>query len=105
MTNLYPSISASSFTSQAAGNKGSLELPGYALANAGFTYKFNVSEKINARFRLNVNNLFDTVYISDGNSNRHVDGSTTATYKGIDVRNNVYFGYGRTWNASMKFSF
>ena len=105
VTNLYPSISASSFTSQAAGNKGSLELPGYALANAGFTYKFNVSEKINARFRLNVNNLFDTVYISDGNSNRHVDGSTTATYKGIDVRNNVYFGYGRTWNASMKFSF
>lgn len=103
--NLYPRISANSFTTQAAGSRGSLQLPGYALTNAGVTYKFNVSEKINARFRLNVNNLFDTVYISDGNSNRHVDGSTTATYKGIDVRNNVYFGAGRTWNASMKFSF
>jgi len=105
VNNLYPTISANSFTTQADNDKGSLKLPGYALANAGVTYKFNVSEKINARFRLNVNNLFDTVYISDGNSNRHIDGSTTATYKGIDVRNNVYFGYGRTWNASMKFSF
>ena len=73
----------------------------------GVSYRFFMgADKTNSlNLRMNVNNLFDTVYISDGNSNRHVDGSTTATYKGIDVRNNVYFGAGRTWNASMKFSF
>jgi outer membrane receptor protein involved in Fe transport len=103
--NLYPTINAASFTTQAANDRGSLKLPGHTLANAGVTYKFDVTEKIKARFRLNVNNVFDTVYISDGYSNIHVNGSTTGTYQGIDVKNNVYFGYGRSWNASMKFSF
>ena len=103
-TNLYPSISASSFKTQAANAQGSLELPGHTLMDAGVSYNFNVTEKVNARFRLNVNNVMDTRYISDGFTNIHATGSST-TYKGIDVNNRVYFGYGRTWNASMKFSF
>jgi hypothetical protein len=101
---LFPSISASSFRSQADNDLGSLELPNHTLMDAGFSYKFNFGEKINARFRLNVNNLLDTRYISDGFTNIHATAGST-TYKGIDVNNRVYFGYGRTWNASMKFSF
>ncbi|NVK53617.1 MAG: carboxypeptidase-like regulatory domain-containing protein [Flavobacteriaceae bacterium] len=103
-TNLYPSISASSFTTQADNAKGSLELPGHTLMDAGVSYKFNFGEKVNARFRFNVNNLMDTRYISDGFTNIHATSGST-TYKGIDVNNRVYFGYGRTWNASVKFSF
>ena len=72
--------------------------------DAGVSYKFNFGEKVNANFRINVNNIMDTRYISDGYTNIHATGSST-TYKGIDVNNRVYFGYGRTWNASMKFSF
>lgn len=102
--NLYPTISAASFKTQADNDLGSLELPNHTLMDAGFSYKFELSEKINARFRLNVNNVLDVRYISDGYTNIHATAGST-TYKGIDVNNRVYFGYGRTWNASMKFSF
>lgn len=103
-TNLYPVINATSFKTQAANAQGSLELPGHTLMDAGVTYRFNFGEKVNARFRFNVNNLMNTRYISDGFTNIHATSGST-TYKGIDVNNRVYFGYGRTWNASMKFSF
>ncbi|GGG91721.1 TonB-dependent receptor [Polaribacter pacificus] len=103
-TNLYPTISASSFTSQADNDAGSLKLPSHSLLDAGVSYKFNFGEKVNARFRLNVNNVLDTRYISDGYTNIHATAGST-TYDGIDVNNRVYFGYGRTWNASFKFSF
>jgi len=103
-SNLYPTISASSFKTQADNDKGSLKLPNHSLVDAGFSYKFNFGEKVNARFRLNINNVLDTRYISDGFTNIHATAGST-TYKGIDVNNGVYFGYGRTWNASMKFSF
>ena len=56
-------------------------------------------------FRLNVNNVANQRYIADGFTNVHVDDNTTATFKGVDVRNRVYFGYGRTWNASVTFRF
>jgi hypothetical protein len=48
--------------------------------------------------------LLDTEYIAESNSNIHAeDGSDT--WNGVDTRNFVWFGFGRTWNASLKFSF
>ncbi|MGY8918226.1 MAG: TonB-dependent receptor, partial [Flavobacteriales bacterium] len=95
------SITDSEFTNP--GNKGALKLPSYGLVDLGSTFKFNLFGN-KARFRLNVNNLLDTVYIAESNTNIHAaDGA--ATYNGVDVRNSVWFGFGRTWNASVKYSF
>jgi outer membrane receptor protein involved in Fe transport len=69
------------------------------LVDAGLTGRFG---KFTAR--VNINNLFDATYIAESNSNIHADASST-TWNGIDVRNSVWFGFGRTWNASLKYNF
>ena len=103
-------------------NKGVLELPAFGLVDAGFSYKMLVGkDKANSvNFRLNVNNVLDKIYISEANSNIFVTdvktpavGSTPAVtyeqagavYKGIATANNVFFGFGRTWNFTMSYNF
>ena len=51
-----------------------------------------------------MNNVFDTTYIAESNSNIHAEAGS-ATWNGIDTRNAVWFGFGRTWNASLKYTF
>ena len=85
--------------------KENLMLPSFGLVDAGISYGVNLTNKNRLSFRLNINNLFDTEYISQSNTAIKVDDTTTATYKGLDDRNQVYFGFGRTWNGSIKFTF
>ena len=80
-------------------NVGALQLPSYALADAGVSTRLGKFS-----LRVNVNNLFDTTYISESETNIHTT-STSTTWNGVDVRNSVWFGFGRTWNASLKYSF
>jgi outer membrane receptor protein involved in Fe transport len=80
-------------------NVGALQLPSYGLADLGVTHYFG-----KVSLRVNINNLFDTVYISESETNIHADASST-TWNGVDVRNSVWFGFGRTWNASLKYRF
>ncbi len=84
-----------------------LELPDYHLFDVGMTYKRDVLNDKKIIFRVNVNNLFDETYISEANTNIRAgdDEATGQTYKGIDTANQVWFGFGRTWNASLKFQF
>jgi len=51
-----------------------------------------------------MNNVLDETYIAESKSNNFVT-PTSETYKGIDVSNNVYFGFGRTWNFSVRYNF
>ena len=95
------SINNSAFLSE--DNLGALQLPSYSLVDLGLTSRFNLLGN-NATFRLNVNNLFDTVYIAESNTNIHASDNST-TWNGIDDRNSVWFGFGRTWNASLKYNF
>ncbi|OSY87119.1 TonB-dependent receptor [Tenacibaculum holothuriorum] len=101
---LYSRINPSDFTTLADNAKGSLQLPGHSLMDAGVSYKWKLGDKKSINFRFNVNNLTNETYISDGFTNIHADGSNP-TYNGIDVRNRVYFGFGRTWNGSIRFNF
>ena len=80
-------------------NRGAVELPSYGLVDLGVTSRFD-----NWTLRLNINNLLNTVYIAESNTSIHADENST-TWKGIDVRNSVWFGFGRTWNASLKYNF
>ena len=50
-------------------------------------------------FRLNVNNVFDKVYIAEADTNIFAEPGDD-TFQGINTANRVFFGFGRTWNAS-----
>ena len=92
------SITDSAFTEP--NNPGALKLPSYGLVDLGATFFANNGWSL----RANINNLFDTTYIAESNSNIHATAAST-TWNGIDVRNSVWFGFGRTWNISLKYKF
>ena len=97
----YLPITDSEFTQP--DNAGALKLPSYGLVDLGSTLRFNLFGN-DASFRVNINNLFDTYYIAESNSNIHASAGSE-TWNGIDTRNSVWFGFGRTWSASLKYSF
>lgn len=114
--NLYAGISPINFASP--DNKGSLKLPSYGLMDAGFSYKMltgkNKDKSVN--FRLNVNNVLDRIYIAESRTNTFADDFISGTsgptyqssgqvYKGIATNNQVFFGFGRTWNFSLRYDF
>ena len=94
-------------------NKGALELPSYHLFNFGAGYKVEFKNDTSLGFRVNVNNVLDTEYIAEASSSIYTDdvtpgvnpATTVSTYKGIDTRNQVWFGFGRTWNLSVRYNF
>ena len=92
------SITDSEFTTP--DNNGALKLPSFGLVDFGITGKIGKGWTI----RANINNLLDKVYIAESNSNIHTD-DTSVTWEGVDVRNSVWFGFGRTWNASLRYNF
>lgn len=79
------------------------EVPSYGLLDLGASYGMDFG-KNRLSLRVNVNNVTDNIYISESNTNILAEAGDT-TYDGVNVRNNVFFGWGRTWNTSLKFSF
>ncbi len=119
---LYAGLTPVNFTS--ADNKGALELPSYGLMDAGFSYKMltgkNKDKSVN--FRLNVNNVFDKVYIAESRTNIFADDNLPVSgtqlpgangtyaskgllYNGVATSNQVFFGFGRTWNFTLRYDF
>ncbi len=111
---LFANISPNSFGSEV--NKGALQLPNFGIADAGFSYKMLVgkgkSDSVN--FRVNVNNVFDKIYIAESSTNVFASdiksGTQTyeqagATYNGVATANKVFFGFGRTWNFGISYNF
>jgi hypothetical protein len=101
---LFASIDPSKFLT--ATNQGTLELPSYGLMDAGFSYKIFVEPKRgdSFNFRFNVNNVLDKVYISESRTNNFTT-DTSTNYNGINDTNQVFFGFGRTWNFSVRYNF
>ena len=83
-----------------------MRLPAFNLFDAGLSYRMEVgAEKQNTvTMRFNVNNVFDTTYISSARTNYEAT-PESVTWKGVDVRNEVMLGVGRTWNATLRFNF
>lgn len=102
--NLYADYSITDSAFENPDNEGALKLPSFGLLNLGTTARFGIFG-MNGTFRVNVNNLLDTIYIAESNTNIHVDDETVDTWNGIDVRNFVWLGFGRTWNASLRLNF
>jgi iron complex outermembrane recepter protein len=70
------------------------KLPAYNLLDLNIKYSFKMG-KHNASLIGNVDNLFDTEYIADAN-----DGISHTASDAL-----VYYGFGRTWNLSLKVRF
>ena len=97
----------------------SQKLPDFGLTNAGLNYSFDLSNANTLRFDLNINNLFDKLYINnaresfetfDHDNNPDSDEIVVVDGDGIPVQSPLYdlsgnFGFGRTWNASAKLMF
>ncbi|WP_439130787.1 TonB-dependent receptor [Polaribacter sp.] len=98
---LYADYSIEDFDTE--DNDGALKLPSYGLVDLGATARFTILG-MDSSFRVNVNNVFDTVYIAESNTNIATD-ANSVTWEGIDVRNSVWFGFGTTWNAALRFNF
>lgn len=120
---VYSSIDAASFSTQASQERGALRLPSFNLFDLGLSYKIRLNSKDYFTIGGNVYNLFDTTYIADGSTNyftksvedfkptstqtaqQQYDAYQQTLYKGLDPSNRVYFGFGRTWSASLSFNF
>ncbi|HCF03639.1 TonB-dependent receptor [Flavobacterium sp.] len=113
---LFASLDPTRQTS--ATNKGTLELPSYGLVDAGISYRLllGTDKSKSLNFRLNINNVLDEVYIAESRSNifatDFVSGtsgptynSAGRTYNGVADANQVFFGFGRTWNFTMRYNF
>lgn len=86
--------------------KENLELPSYSIVDAGLTFTIPVgAEKANRlKVRTNMNNVFDTEYISRLTTANMVEAGDE-TYDGLNVSNRGYFGWGRTWNLTLRYDF
>lgn len=86
-------------------NTPAVKLPSFGLLDLGLTLstKTNVGKSLS--FRLNVNNVLDETYISDMRTNTAADANAANNWNGINKNNQVYFGFGRTWNASISYKF
>ncbi|WP_289060588.1 TonB-dependent receptor [uncultured Zobellia sp.] len=99
---LYAFLNAEDFDS--ADNNGSLRLPSYTLFDLGAYYTFGFGGSNKLSIAANVNNLFDTEYIAESLTNTFA-GSGDSLYEGISTDNKVFFGFGRTFNVSARYSF
>lgn len=77
------------------------EVPDYSLLDLNAVFNFNVAG-LKASLFANVNNVFDTEYISDA---RNGDDLADEDKNGDAIGSSVYFGTGRTWTTGLKINF
>ncbi|MBT8301361.1 MAG: TonB-dependent receptor, partial [Maribacter sp.] len=86
--------------------KENLKLPSYNILDLGLTYRMAVgAEKTKSiKIRANNNNILDTEYISRLSTANFAEAGDE-TYNGLAVSNRGYFGWGRTWNLTLRYNF
>ncbi len=115
---LYANLNVNDFSDAAKAAKGALELPSFGLVDLGLSYKIRLAnQKQSFTLRGNVYNLLDTYYISQSYTNIHASDKTGSAataptyetagqlYDGVATANEVFFGFGRTWSATLSFDF
>ncbi|WBX71119.1 TonB-dependent receptor [Tenacibaculum retecalamus] len=84
-----------------------VEVPSYNLTDIGMSFKPKLKKGTyikSLEFRVGVDNVFDTLYIERLQESRP-DNDPSNSWNGVNTNNRGRFGYGRTWNASLKFNF
>ena len=82
------------------------KLPIYGIARLGVFYRKKINDKT-ISLRLNINNLLNTLYIAELNTNSLNSDGQLYTPNEVEfyTKNKGYYGFGRTWNFGVKFSF
>ncbi len=101
----YARVNATDNIFQTEENLGTVELPSFGVLDAGVSYTLNLPNQDVLRFRVNVNNLLDETYISYSRTNIHASDVAEENWNGVNQNNQVIFGKGLTWNASVRYSF
>ncbi|KQC30826.1 TonB-dependent receptor [Flagellimonas eckloniae] len=86
--------------------KENLELPSFSILDAGVTFRAPVGadKSKQLKIRANINNVLDTEYISRLTTATFAEAGDE-TYDGIAVSNQGFFGWGRTWNVTLRYDF
>jgi len=99
--NYYADFDPLSLNGENTGRE-SWKIPSYNLIDLHAGYKFKLSERNKIDLRLSVLNVMDEIYISDAQNNDPYN----ANYQDFDAKSaGVFFGLGRRFNISAKFSF
>ena len=101
---LYANLNVKDFNTKANAELGALKLPSYNLFDLGASYKLSLTDKQRLTFSAHAYNLLDTYYITESYSSIHASNGDK-TYKGISVKDNVYFGSGRTFSFGVRYNF
>ncbi|WP_297984675.1 TonB-dependent receptor, partial [uncultured Chryseobacterium sp.] len=101
--NLYSAFEPQNRTTETSA--AAVKLPAYGLLDAGVGFKLPLNATQGFKFRFNVNNVLDKVYIAESRTNIAADTNPANNWNGINKNNEVFFGFGRTWNASATFNF
>jgi len=68
------------------------------------SYKFDFRDNSDLKLRLNINNVGNTEYISESLTNNFVEPGDDS-YRGINTNNKAFFGFGTTWNFTVRYNF
>ena len=98
--NLYANFDPSTKTDAADAGRQALLLPAYGLLDLGLTYTIKLNRNT-LKLRFNMNNVLNTRYIAEANDFH----DPNLTYQQQLQNARGFFGFGRTWNVSLKFSF
>lgn len=93
-----------------------LKLPSFLLFDTNLKYKIRLNNEDLVNVGLSMNNIFDTLYITESTrsylNNQNLPGTNTtygnafpANFKGINGANTAFFGLGRTWNFAVQYRF
>ena len=84
------------------------ELPSYNTLDLGLSFKPKLKERTYIKgleFRVNVDNVFDELYLESMYGDDAPSANPEDNWNGLNKSNQGRFGYGTTWNASMKINF
>jgi outer membrane cobalamin receptor len=97
---LYTNFDPTSRSTSSDAGLQALRLPSYGLLDGGLTYTIKL-KKTTLKLRFNMNNILDTKYIAEANDYYNPNES----YETMLQNARGFYGFGRTWNVSLKFSF
>lgn len=92
-----------------------IELPDYLVVDSFIKYDLTLQNQHKLNLCFNMDNVLDRTYLMESNTsfgyNQQIPNSTSTYgqafggYKGVAKANNAYFGFGRTWNFSVRYNF
>jgi hypothetical protein len=93
--NLYSNVGASSDV---------IALPHYETIDFGIAYKLMINKSESFLIRFNVDNVTNRFFIESASTSIAAT-NATSNWNGVNMNNNVRFGYGRTWNLTLRYNF